>query len=79
MNRGIDSVASSVSNSGSGVFKGSLTLTVLLFVAIIIFIYNKIIHYTDIPFLEPPAFKTFEENYANFVQEIVPLENQPFF
>ena len=79
MNRKIDSMASGLANTGSGMFKGSLVLTVLLFVAILLFVYNKIIHYTDIPFLEPPSIKSFGEHYRTIVNDVVPEKNKQYF
>lgn len=76
MNRSINSMGT---NANSNMFKGSIILTILLFVALFLYIYNKIIHYTDIPFLEPPTIKTFGEHYQTIVNDVVPEKNKHFF
>lgn len=79
MNKKIDSMANGISSGGSGIFKGSLVLTGLLCIAILLSVYNKIIYYTDIPFFEPPVLKTFSEHYDSIVNNVVPTKNKKYF
>ena len=73
------SMASGLTNTGKGMFKGSFILTSLLFVAILLFVYNKLIHYTDIPLLEPPPMKSFGDHYNTIVDKVVPEKNKKYF